>query len=123
MICITEIAFTGYPVTDIIRARAFYEGTLQLKPTKVFENEGRCWIEYDVGPNTVAISNFSPDWKPSADGASIAFEVANFDEAISVLRAASVKFVLEPTASPVCHMAVVSDPDGNLVTIHKRSSA
>jgi hypothetical protein len=28
MIKVTEIAFTGYPVTDMPRARAFYEGTL-----------------------------------------------------------------------------------------------
>lgn len=30
---VTEIAFTGYPVTDIPRARAFYEGVLNLKET------------------------------------------------------------------------------------------
>ena len=29
---ITEIAFTGTPVTDIKRAREFYEGVLGLKP-------------------------------------------------------------------------------------------
>ncbi len=28
-----EIAFTGTPVTDIKRPRAFYEGVLGLKPT------------------------------------------------------------------------------------------
>ena len=31
---ITEIAFTGTPVTDMQRARAFYEGVLGLRPTK-----------------------------------------------------------------------------------------
>ncbi len=30
---ITEIAFTGTPVTDIKRAREFYEDALGLKPT------------------------------------------------------------------------------------------
>ena len=28
---ITEIAFTSYPVTDLKRARQFYEGVLDLK--------------------------------------------------------------------------------------------
>jgi hypothetical protein len=29
---ITEIAFTGYPVTEIDRARAFYEGAIISDP-------------------------------------------------------------------------------------------
>lgn len=29
---------------------------------------------------------------------------------------------VEPMESPVCHMAVVSDPDGNSVTIHRRKA-
>ena len=122
MISITEIAFTGYPVTDMVRARAFYEGVLQLKSTSVFENEGHHWIEYDVGPSTIAITNMSPEWKPSTSGPAIAFEVADFEVAISALRAASVKFLIEPKASPVCRLAVVLDPDGNTLAIHKRNA-
>jgi predicted enzyme related to lactoylglutathione lyase len=123
MFQITEVAFTGYPVTDIGRARAFYEGVLQLKPTTTFENEGCHWIEYDIGPSTIAITNISPEWKPSGDGPAVALEVADFEEAIAWLQKAAVKFVVEPTTSPVCRMAVIADPDGNLVTIHKRSAA
>ena len=37
---ITEIAFTGTPVTDIKRAREFYEGVLGLNPT--LETLGAC---------------------------------------------------------------------------------
>jgi hypothetical protein len=44
---VTEIAFSVYPVTDLKRARAFYEGTLCLKPGMVFENEGAGYIEYE----------------------------------------------------------------------------
>jgi len=123
MIRITEIAFTGYPVTDMGRARAFYEGVLQLKPTATFENDGGQWIEYDVGPNTIAITNMSPEWKPASNGPAVAFEVADFDAAVATLREAAVKFVVEPTTSPVCRLAVVADPDGNQVAVHKRSAA
>ena len=42
----TNIAFTGIPVTDMKRARAFYEGTLGLKPAADFA-EG-VWIEYEI---------------------------------------------------------------------------
>ena len=37
---VTEIAFSMYPVTDIKRARAFYEGTLGLTPGLVYEGDG-----------------------------------------------------------------------------------
>ena len=41
MIRVKEIAFTGYPVTDMPRARAFYEGLLHLVPSTTFEHEGK----------------------------------------------------------------------------------
>ncbi len=123
MLRVTEIAFTGYPVTDMPRARAFYEGLLNLKPSHVFEHDGKSWIEYDVGPSTLAITDMSPDWKPSGSGPSVALEVADFTEAVAALRAASVCFQLEPTESPVCHLAVVFDPDGNSLAIHKRKAS
>jgi predicted enzyme related to lactoylglutathione lyase len=119
---VIEIAFTGYPVTDITRARAFYEGVLGLKSSSVFGSEGKNWIEYDIGPGTIAITNMSPEWKPSTSGPAIALEVADFDEAITALRAAAVKFLIEPTNSPVCKLAVVLDPDGNSLAIHKRNA-
>jgi len=122
MLHVTEIAFTGYPVTDMVRARAFYEDILQLKSTSVFENEGKSWIEYDIGPATLAITNMSPEWKPSTRGPAVALEVADFDAAMTALRAAVVKFVVEPTESPACRLAVVFDPDGNSLAIHKRKT-
>lgn len=119
---VLEVAFTGYPVIDVSRARAFYEGTLGLKPSATWEDGGKFWIEYDIGPATLAISNMASEWKPSPQGPSVALEVEDFDGAIAALRAAGVTFTLEPTSSSVCRMAVVLDPDGNAVTIHKRNA-
>lgn len=121
MIRIKEIAYTGYPVTDIARARRFYEGLLRLTPATEFEHEGKFWIEYEVGGATFALSNMSADkWKPSADGPAAAFEVEDFDAAINALRDAKTRFMLEPMDSGVCRMAVILDPDGNSLLIHKR---
>ncbi len=120
MIKINEIAFTGYPVTDMSRARAFYEGVLHLQPTATWENGDRLWIEYDVGPATLALSNLSADWRPATDGPAIAFEVADFAAAVADLRNRGVKFTVEPVDSGSCHLAVVCDPDGNSVAIHQR---
>lgn len=121
MIAIREIAFTGYPVTDVSRARSFYEGVLGLKPSAQFEHDGRHWIEYDVGAATLAISNMSQgQWLPSSDGPCLALEVVDFDASLAALREAQVKFALEPMDSGVCRMAIILDPDGNSLAIHKR---
>ena len=41
MIKITTFAFTAYPVTDLARARAFYEKLLGLKPATAWEGDGK----------------------------------------------------------------------------------
>jgi catechol 2,3-dioxygenase-like lactoylglutathione lyase family enzyme len=119
---VIEIAFTCYPVTDLKRARQFYEGVLGLKEARFFGKEHTGFVEYDIGPGTLAIGNVAPDWKPSAGGGSVGLEVDDFDAAIKRLRASGCAFRLEPLETPVCHMAVVLDPDGNSVTIHQRKA-
>ena len=113
----TNIAFTGIPVTDIKRARTFYEGALGLKPSANF-SEG-VWIEYEIGGDTLAIGSVGDQWKPSPDGTSVAIEVDDFEGAIKDLKAANATFAAEGIDSPVCRMAVVQDPDGNKIIIHK----
>lgn len=118
---ITEIAFSCYPVTDMARARAFYEDLLGLTPTmQAGEPGGMQWTEYDIANGTLAIGAGAPEWEPTASGCSVGLEVDDFDGAIAELKEAEVKFHLEPMETPVCHMAFVLDPDGNAVCIHKR---
>ena len=115
---ITEIAFTGTPVTDMPRARAFYEGVLGLKPA--MESAGGMWIEYEIGQGTFAIGCFGDAWKPADHGTCIAFEVDDLDVELARLKASGATFAMEVTDSPVCRFAIVRDPDGNNVMIHKR---
>jgi predicted enzyme related to lactoylglutathione lyase len=79
-------------------------------------------VEYDIGAGTLCIGNGLTDWKPSRGGGSVGLEVDDFDAAMARLRSSDCKFVLEPLETPVCHMAVVSDPDDNSVTIHRRKA-
>jgi predicted enzyme related to lactoylglutathione lyase len=117
---ITEIAFTGTPVTDIKRARAFYEGLLGLKPT--MESAGGKWVEYDIGAATFGIGCYGEVWKPSSEGTCVAFEVDNLDAEISRLKGEGVPLHMDVTNSPICRFAIVCDPDGNKVLLHKRNA-
>jgi predicted enzyme related to lactoylglutathione lyase len=117
---ITEIAYTGTPVTDMKRARAFYENLLGLKPTRVSPDAN--WVEYDVGPATFGIGCYGDAWKPSADGTCITFEVDNLDSEISRLKSQGVVVAHEPIVSPVCRFAIICDPDGNRLMLHQRSA-
>ena len=118
---VTELSFVAVPVTDVARARNFYEKVLGLKMEGEFL-DGR-WIEYDLGGATLAIANVNIDWRPSDQGTSAALEVDDFNAAISDLKRGNVTFDAEPFETPVCHMAVIKDPDGNKLIIHKRKSA
>ena len=114
---IKEIGFVAIPVTDMARARSFYEEVLGLKTSE--EMMSGKWIEYSVGDDTLAIANVGGGkWVPSDQGTSAAFEVEDVDEAIKRLKDRQVPFAAEPFETPCCHMAVVQDPDGNKLIIH-----
>jgi predicted enzyme related to lactoylglutathione lyase len=117
---ITEIAFSAYPVTDVARARKFYEGVLGLTVTQDQDmgDKGH-WIEYDIGSGTLSIGKYE-GWKPTGDGCTVGLEVENFDEAAAAIQASSTPIKMGPFETPVCFMLMVSDPDGNTVIIHKR---
>jgi predicted enzyme related to lactoylglutathione lyase len=115
---ITNIAFVGIPVTDMTRAREFYEGVLGLRPDP--EMTGDQWTEYPIGEGTVAVGCVGEQWKPSNDGTSAALEVQNLEDAIARLEEWKVSY--DRVESPVCRMALIEDPDGNKIIIHKLKS-
>ena len=120
MLKVIELAFCCYAVTDMPRARGFYEGVLGLKPTTVSDTPNGKWVEYEFGPYALAIGS-APGFKPSPDGCSAALEVEDFDAAIAKLKLENVKFRMDAIQTPVCRMAMVFDPDSNTICIHKRN--
>ncbi len=116
----TEVAFTAYPATDLAASRAFYEGILGLEAGMVsMHGDSGGWVEYEIGSQVIAIGQ-APGMNPSADGPSCGLECENFEETVAALKAAEVPFHMEPFETPVCHMAMVLDPAGNVLIIHKR---
>ena len=116
---ITSIAFTVYPVSNMERARAFYEHVLGLH---VSYNYRDAWVEYDLGDSTFAITTTEMGRTPGAKGALAAFEVSDIEAFVHKMKEKAVSFASETYETPVCWMAMIEDPDGNHITIHKRKS-
>ena len=116
---IKEIAFFCYPVADIPAARRFYEGVLGLKLEQNFQDQ---WIEYGVNGATLAITTKDDEHTPGLTGGMVAFEVDDLDAFVTRLREKQVRFKHEPVSTPVCRFAVITDPDGNQIIIHKRNA-
>ncbi|MBV9010399.1 MAG: VOC family protein [Verrucomicrobia bacterium] len=117
---ITEIAFVGSPVTDIKRARAFYEGVLGLRCTTT--NAEAKWVEFEVGNGTFGIGDYGDQWRPAEGGTMAAFETDDLPGLVQRVKESGAPVVMEITESPVCHFAMVQDPFGNTLTLHKRKT-
>jgi predicted enzyme related to lactoylglutathione lyase len=111
---IKEIAFVVYTVTDMARARAFYEKTLGLSLGETF---GESWIEYDVAGVTFAITNGFGDGTPAS---SVAFEVDDLEAELARLKAQGVPVEGGIHEFEPCRMVLIKDPDGNTLCIHQR---
>lgn len=118
---IVEFAFVIYPATDMARSRAFYEGVLGLSSTTSMDLGDGFWLEYEIGPHTLAVGK-EPFLKPSGDGPHLVLEVDDFEQTIEHLRQHNVPFAIEHfVAPPGCSAAIIMDPDGNKLGIHKRA--
>ena len=116
---ILEFSLVVYPATDMTRSRAFYEDVLGLTSASSSTEGSRFWVEYEIGPHTLAIGN-RPFMKPSGDGPHVVLEVDDFEKTLEHLKEHNVQFALDPFDAPGCRGAIILDPDGNKLGIHKR---
>ncbi len=113
---IKELAFVFHAVTDIPRARKFYEELLGLKIGKQIEfAPGQWWIEYDIAGQALAVSNAMP----GAPAASLNLEVADLDAALATVRAAGTPIAFDVMEFPPCRIFGIKDPDGNQIGLHQ----
>lgn len=113
-----RVAFTMYPVTEMPRARAFYEETLGLPKSKA--SAASPWVEFDLpGGGCLAITNVSESSPSASAGGMIALEVEDLDRLVARLKEKGAAVIGEGIEGPGCHMAVVKDPDGNAIILHR----
>ena len=110
------IAFFAYPVTDMARARAFYEGVLGIGLSSNYED---MWVEYETEGGTLAITTMAESLKPGSPGGWVALEVDDLDVWVTRMKADGVPIIRDTFESPVCRMAVITDPDGNGIMLHQ----
>ncbi len=111
-----RLDFIGIPSRDAERSRAFYVETLGLRP----DEGGR--FEVWVGDTCFGI------WEPEKMGmefapqknAHPALHVDDVAATRAELEAKGVEFAGETFDTGVCHMALLTDPDGNDLMLHNR---
>ena len=117
---VKKVAFTMYPVTDVARARKFYEETLGLAVGMAGGRGDMYWIEYDLpGGGCLAITNTSGEQPSAAAGGTVALEVIDLMALMDRLKLAGVTFKSDVIRGPRCKMAVCLDSEGNSILLHQ----
>jgi predicted enzyme related to lactoylglutathione lyase len=113
------VDFVGIPTHDIAAAAVFYGETLGL-PRSVYIPE-RHFSEYETGNLTLSVYDAEKmGMEHKANPNPIALHVDDVPSARQRLEERGVKFHGETLDTGVCHMAIFSDPDGNVLMLHHR---
>ena len=110
--------FVSVPVTDLERSTAFYRDTLGLEQTA----EGG-WPEFRLGGNAFLYLRDPTNIGRQVRGphtAPIALRVPDVETARAELVDRGVTFHGDTFDTGVCHMAHFTDPDGNVLMLHRR---
>ena len=117
---VKKVAFTMYPVTDVKRARKFYEETLGLKVGMAGGQGDMYWVEYDLpGGGCLALTNTTGEAPSAAAGGTIALEVEDLPALMQQLKERGVAFKSDVIRGPRCRMAVCLDSEGNSLLLHQ----
>ncbi|MGJ4928778.1 VOC family protein [Bradyrhizobium sp. HKCCYLS2038] len=120
---IRAIDYTIILVRDWPAMRSFYEDVLGFPVTREL-SQG--WIEYQVGPNTLALARpkrLASD-QPTPQGSAslqLAFKVSrdDVDRCAAELSDKGIALVEPPTDQPFGHRTLFfRDPDGNLLEVY-----
>ena len=109
------VDFVVVNVADIDAAVRFYREVAGV--TAPLLEESATWAELDLAPVALALRHDASD--PGVNAA-VSFGVDDVDATVERLRAAGRPVLIEPRDSGGCRSALVTDPDGNLLLIHRR---
>lgn len=112
--------FVYYTVSDVGAAAEFYRETLGLPQESLDEDVG--WAEFALPPTTLALGEENPSvpFAPGDGGVGVALAVEGVEDAVAELRDADAEVHMDAVETGVCTMAMVADPDGNPIMLHRR---
>jgi predicted enzyme related to lactoylglutathione lyase len=114
------VDFVALSVSDMDRAEAFYRDVIGLDLETARGAPGtrsNGFMEVAAGGTVISLTVMP---ERHANGI-IALAVDDVRAAVEELRARDVPVLMEPLDTGDCTMAVVADPDGNQLLIHRRS--
>ncbi len=114
---VTGIDLTGYMTTNVPRALDFYRDALGMEPTKIYPDDAGAEFTLADGA-TFGLWN-PRDTMPFAKSQSVMLAVDDFPAALAHITSRGIPIIMQ-NESPVCFMAMIADPDGNQVIVHKR---
>jgi predicted enzyme related to lactoylglutathione lyase len=116
---VTGVDFVTVFVRDYPAAVEFYGGTLGLEQSSSYgKTPGG---EFETGNLTLQVMDaeaIGREFEPSSHP--IALHVDDVEATRDELESKGVRFLAETIDSGVCHMAIFSDPDGNVLMLHNR---
>ena len=123
MINIEGIHHVSVAVTDLTRAKAFYESVLGLQeiPRPNFITSG-AW--YALGCQQLHLivypkgQTLRPNGGIDTSDGHIAIRVADYEEAILQLKKCGIDFVERPTSTAGFPQIFLTDPDGNVIELN-----
>lgn len=116
---ITGVDFVTVPTNDLDAAVGFYGETLGL-PRSVYMPE-RGFAEFETGNLTLSVvvaENFPFGYHPNPNP--IALHVEDVEASRAAMDSRGAVFEGDIFDTGVCHMAFLSDPDGNALMLHHR---
>jgi predicted enzyme related to lactoylglutathione lyase len=118
-VSITGVDFATVFVNDYPAAKEFYGGLLGLENSVEYgKTRGG---EFETGNLTLQVMDaeaIGREFEPSTHP--IALHVEDVEATRADLEAAGVRFVADTIDSGVCHMAIFTDPAGNVLMVHNR---
>ena len=122
---VKKLLHTRYRVHDLEKTTSFYKEVLGLQEVRRHTSGRGSQLVFLKAPGSdeeIEICKFdeSGPVQVGPDLTHLAFEVDDLDATLKHLKERNVKFIAEVFPTSVCRMAVIADPDGNGITIHKR---
>ena len=116
MITVEHVDFISIPTRDVARAKRFYGETLGLRSRRTRPPAP------STAPGQVTLGIWAPETRVSSSRQPVRLRAARAGRRRSPPRAggAGRQFDMETFDTGVCHMALMRDPDGNQIILHRR---